>query len=462
MVKNSRTLTATADGGFEIDAADSLEQVIGAIDDLMRVSGPNVDRIEFAAVSSFWHSIVGVDRNGEPTTKLFAWAETRPAQYVSQLKNALDEAKVHSRTGCPFHSSYWPAKLLWIRESFPDAYSRTVKWLSFPDFLGLKLFGNDETSLSMASGTGLFDIRKLRWDSELLSHLELNPSHFPAISEPGKTFHLNAGFEMRWQALKEVRWFPAVGDGAANNVGAGCLTESKAALMIGTSGAMRVAYEGPPPDEIPGGLWCYRIDYKRVVIGGAISDGGGLYRWLKDNLRLSEDDDAIEDLIATRKPAAHGLTFLPFLAGERSTGYNDYATGAILGLRSAHDQIDIVQAALESVAYRFADIYERLSSVLPIKEIIASGGALRESPVWTQIICDVFGIGMTLPSTREASSRGVVLLASESVGLISADCGVEYQDAAEFSANPANAEAYALARKRHEEFYRLLVENSGA
>ncbi len=457
MVKNSRTLTATADGGFEIDARDALKQVIDAIDDVVNVSGKSVERIEFAAVSSFWHSILGVDKAGDPTTRLFAWAETRPAKFVSQLKNGLDEANVHNRTGCPFHSSYWPAKLLWIKEAFPDAYSKTARWLSFPDFLGLKLFGSDETSVSMASGTGLFDIRKLQWDRDLLDYLKLDSDRLPSVSASDKTFKLNAEFCGRWDALKNVRWFPAIGDGAANNVGAGCLTRSKAALMIGTSGAMRVAFEGEPPDEIPIGLWCYRVDYKRFVIGGAISDGGGLYRWLKDNLRLVENDDETEELIGKRKPAGHGLTFLPFLAGERSTGYNDYATGAIIGLRSAHDQIDITRAALESVAYRFADIYERLCTVMPIEEIVASGGALRESPVWTQIICDVFGKRMILPSTREASSRGVVLLASESVGLVSANCGVEYEGSVVFTADRSNADAYSIAREQHEKFYRLLI-----
>ena len=102
-------------------------------------------------------------------------------------------------------------------------------------------------------------------------------------------------------------------------------------------------------------------------------------------------------MISKREPAGHGLAFLPFLAGERSTGYNEYATGAVLGLRSANDQIDIVQAALESVAYRFKDVFERLCGVFEIREVVASGGALRKSPVWTQIISDVIARDMLLP-----------------------------------------------------------------
>src|SRR5205814_387376 len=181
------------------------------------------------------------------------------------------------------------------------------------------------------------------------------------------------------------------------------------------SGAMRVVYKGEPPKQIPSGLWCYRVDRKRVILGGALSDGGGLYRWMQNTLLL---DKNVEDEVAKRAPVSHGLTFLPFLAGERSTGYHESAKGSIIGLTAATNSIDLVQAAFESVAYRFAEIFDQLNSVVKIKKIVASGGALRNSHIWTQIIADVLGRDLTLPDTREASSRGVVLLALESIGKI--------------------------------------------
>ena len=106
----------------------------------------------------------------------------------------------------------------------------------------------------------------------------------------------------RWGKLKNAKWFLAIGDGAANNIGANCLKKEKAALMIGTSGAMRVAFEGEVPEKIPFGLWCYRIDRKRIIIGGAFSDGGGLYFWLKKNFRLKKNDDKTEAKIEKRMP----------------------------------------------------------------------------------------------------------------------------------------------------------------
>jgi len=458
MVKNERLLNATQDGGFEIDADEAFLQIVQAIDDVLAKCPESIQKIEYSATSSFWHSILGIDKEGNPTTKVFAWAETRPAKFVQNLRDELSENEIHNRTGCRFHSSYWTAKLLWLRRARKEEFEKTDKWISFCDYVVLKLSGDLKTSVSMASGTGVFDIRKNAWDRELLDYLKLGEENLPEIAEHSHdTFQLRNKYITRWSKLKETEFFLAIGDGAGNNIGANCVSKDKAALMIGTSGAMRVAFEGDVPNRIPLGLWCYRIDRKRIIIGGALSDGGGLYGWLKKNFRLKKDDDKTEAKIEKRAPDQHGITFLPFLAGERSTGYHDYAEGAILGLKHAHNKIDIVQAALESVAYRFAGIYEELNEVLEIKQIIASGGALRESPIWTQIICDVLAQNMNLPESREASSRGVVLLASEYVGTTKDIAELEPPEGRKFTFSEENHEIYKAGRKRHDKFYKLLV-----
>ncbi|MEP7036730.1 MAG: gluconokinase [Acidobacteriota bacterium] len=459
MVKNERQLTATEDGGAEIDALVAFAQIEKAIDDVLQKSSKIKGEILYVAASSFWHSLVGIDEKGNPTTKVFGWADTRSAKYVTDLRKKLNEKEIHNRTGARFHSSFWTAKLLWFRQDFPKDFEQTAKWLSFSDFVGLKLFGESQTSISMASATGIFNIRSNDWDAELLKFLKIKPENLPEIiANDADTFQLNTKYIKRWERLKNTKWFLAIGDGAANNIGAGCVEKSKAALMIGTSGAMRVAFEGKPPKQIPNGLWCYRIDRKRIIIGGALSDGGGLYFWLKENLRLKKDDDKTEAEIEKRLPDGHGLTFLPFFAGERSTGYHEDAHGAVLGLKTATDTIDIVQAALESVAYRFAEIYDQLNKVSKIKEIIASGGALRESPVWTQIIADVLANNLSLPDVREASSRGAVLLALEYIGKIENIEKIETPKGRQFNSDKKRHAIYQKARKRHEKFYQLLIE----
>ena len=459
MVKNERTLTATDDGGAEIDAQEAFTQIERAVDDVLEKSAKVIGEISHVAASSFWHSLVGVDAKGNPTTKVFGWADTRSAKYVADLRKKFDESAVHNRTGAKFHSSFWTAKLLWLRKDYAKVFEKTDRWLSFSDFAALKLFGQPKTSVSMASATGIYNLRLNAWDADLLNFLKIKQADLPEIvAEDSQTFRLNTKYQKRWARLKNAEWFAAIGDGAANNIGAGCVAKSKAALMIGTSGAMRVAFTGEVPSVIPGGLWCYRIDRKRVIIGGALSDGGGLYRWLKDNLKLNGTDDEIETEIEKRTPDSHGLTFLPFLAGERGTGYHENAHGAILGLKSATDTIDIAQAALESVAYRFAEIYDQLSDVCQVREIIASGGALRESPVWTQIIADVLAQNLSLPDVREASSRGAVLIALEMIGAIESIEKQETPKAQEFKFYKKRNAVYKKARERHEKFYDILVK----
>ena len=458
MVKNERQLAATEDGGAEIDADLAFVQVVAAIDDVLAKSKNVKGNITHVAASSFWHSLVGVDAKGKPTTKVFGWADTRSRDYVEKLRKKFDESEVHNRTGARFHSSFWPAKLLWLQHEFPKIFATTDRWLSLSDYVALKLFGTPATSVSMASATGIFDIRKCEWDSTFFRALKINTGKLPEIvADDSRSFQLTGTYAKRWPRLAETQWFPAIGDGAANNIGAGCVTRSKAALMIGTSGAMRVAYKGDPPGDIPSGLWCYRIDRKRVIMGGALSDGGGLYHWLKENLKLTGSDNQIENKIARRTPDSHGLTFLPFLAGERSTGYHESAHGAIIGLRTATDAVDILQAALESVAYRFAEIFDQINNAVKVEEIIASGGALRESPVWTQIIADVLARDMSLPDTREASSRGAVLLALEAIGEIKSIEKIQTPKGQGFKFDKKRNAIYLRARKRHDMFYNELA-----
>lgn len=455
-VKNERSLDVTEDGGAEIDAEKAFLQVVEAIEDVLAKVPELSEKVDYAAASCFWHSLVGVDAKGKAVTPVYGWADTRSAKYVEVLQKNFNETTTHNRTGARFHSSYWTAKILWLKTEKPEVFAKVKMWLSFSDYLALKLFGEAVTSVSMASGTGIFDIKKCVWDKRLISFLGITPENLPRLAADDETFKLDKKFENRWEKLRDAKWFLAIGDGAANNLGANCTTKDRAALMIGTSGAMRVCFAGDPPKNLPNGLWCYRVDRKYILVGGALSDGGGLYGWLKQNFKLNEDDDHIEQEIENRPPAGHGLTFMPFLAGERSTGYHADARGAILGLRSATDAVDIVQAALEAVAYRFAEIYDQLNKICTIKEIIASGGALRESPVWTQVIADVLNQKMTLPDTREASSQGAVNHALEILGK---KPNIKKEKQVSFKPNAKKHKIYQEARKKHEKFYKLLLNN---
>lgn len=402
-----------------IDADVLLEEVAQTLDSLFTRFYDSTTRIKLIAISCFWHSLMGIDQEERPTTSVFGWADSQAAAAAYQLRAEFDEAKFHARTGCRFHPSYWPAKLLRLRNDDPEIFRTTSRWLSFAEYLALRLFGETAASVSMASGTGLLNQSTCEWDPELLQALDISVESLPEIASPTQAFHrLNHGYAARWPQLSEARLFPAIGDGAANNIGSGCHSLDRAALMIGTSGAMRVLYESDPPVRLPPELWCYRADRSRILVGGALADGGGLYNWIKESMLYSDDCESLENELRRLGPDDHGLTVLPFWTGERSTGWTPDAHGAILGLTLRTRPIEILRAAMEAVAYRFALIARALEPLAPRATFIASGHALRSSPTWVQILADVLGHRVLVSELPEASTRGAALLALEAAGKI--------------------------------------------
>ena len=405
------------DGTVEPAAETLFAAVVEVLDAVSGNAREYGIRPALASVSCFWHSLIGIDGNDDPTTAVLTWADTRAEGSIGWLRETFDESLVHDRTGCHFHSSYWPAKLLRLRSEDPEAFAGTRKWLSFSDYVMLRLTGSLGTGISMASGTGLFDLRKDDWDTELCDGLGIPRERFPDVLPSGSELTLDTGYARRWPSLAASRWLPPIGDGAANNIGAGCIGPGRAALMIGTSGALRMVMKADVPESVPDGLFCYRLDRDRICIGGALSDGGSLRRWLTGDLGLDVKDEDIRSRIVERGSDSHGLSFLPFVHGERSTGYHEGASGAVIGLTRGSDAVDFVTAALESVAYRFAEILERLETVCKLDSITVSGGAIESSGVWQQIISDVLGRDLQIHPAGGVSRKGAALTGLEHAGV---------------------------------------------
>ena len=446
-----------ADSGA-VDADFLLAQVSLTLDRFFAEVYDPVTRIELIAVSCFWHSLVGIDDANRPTTKLYGWSDLRSKEAAKRLREQHDERRFHARTGCRFHPSYWPARLMRLRTDEPEVFSTTSQWLSFADYLALQWFGEIATSVSMASGTGLLDQHTCEWDRELTRIAGITLDNLPPIASDSYVFiNLKPEYSSRWPQLRGARMFPAIADGAANNIGAGCTTREKAALMIGTSGAMRILYRGSPPEDLPSELWCYRADRKRVIVGGALSDGGSLYRWIRETWLTAQDATAIEAELGLLNANEHGLTILPFWSGERSTGWNADARGAIDGLTSKTRPIEVLRAAMEAVAYRFALIARALESLAPDASVLASGNALQSSPVWVQILADVLGRSLHVSNCAEASTRGAALLALEAAGKIPDIENFSVPIDAAFEPDSSRHARYQLGLARQQELYAQLV-----
>jgi len=407
-------------GAAELDP-DHLVAVTRAARDEALGEAKRVDAIGCAC---FWHSLLGLGADGRPTTPLLLWQDTRSAPQAERLAAELGAEAVHARTGCPVHAAYWPAKLRWLAEERAEAFAATARFVSFGDYLFEQLTCAQWTSLSTASGTGLMNVDTGTWDAGLLEAVGLTNDRLPHISD---------------DPAADV--FPPLGDGGCSNVGVGCVTRDRAAIMVGTSGALRTLYEAPRAEPRPG-LFLYRLDASRFVEGGSLSDGGNLWAWLRQTLKEVDSTG-----IADEEPAAHGLSFLPLLGGERAPGWNARARGAIAGLTFDTTARDIVHAALEGVAYRFAAVLELMPET---RELVATGHALLANRDWMQILADVLGLPVTASAVAEGSLRGAAVVTLDRLGETPepAPLGSTY------APRVTRHEAYRSARERQADLYR--------
>ncbi len=441
------------DGAYETDAGRLLGLVSSAVDGLLHEAGARrAKRIQAIGISTFWHGLVAADEAGKPLTPLYLWADTRSWRQSDELLAELDPEAVHQRTGCLIHPTYWPAKLRWLMATQPELWRRRPRWRSFSDLLHQRLFGTPLTGVSMASGTGLLELASCRWDSALLSRLGVGEDQLTPLGEAGQG--LQQQFAVRWPGLKDVPWVCAAGDGALANLGSNCVDPTQRALTVGTSGALRVLYRGLP-ERVPDGLWCYRLDRERIVVGGALSNGGNLFAWMTKTLALERA--TLEARLRRMKPAATGLTFVPLLAGERSPGFASHATGSLAGITQATTATDIVRAGLEATAIEFRRVDERLDLVLPgARRLVGNGAGLLASPAWMQIMADAIGKPLAESKAREASARGAAILAAEFIGALHGD-RLKTEVGKTYRTNAAGHDAYTAQMARQEELYRLLV-----
>ena len=235
------SVTTSGDGEVTVDADMLVDLVATTIDEALVAAGPLASHIRAVATDTFWHSFLAVDASGHPLMPLVTWEDTRSRSAAAELRSQLDEDAIHKRTGARIHASYWPAKLRWLSTVQPQLFKRTAEWLSFGEYLHRRFLGRSVCSLSMASGTGMLVTRTHSWDSSLQEFLGVRAEQFPPLGDlHDGVAGLKPEFASRWPALRDVPWFPAIGDGAAANVGSACATGENWAITIGTSSAIRV------------------------------------------------------------------------------------------------------------------------------------------------------------------------------------------------------------------------------
>jgi gluconokinase len=399
-------LDITDEGKAELDP-DGVVAAVGECLDELNGRG-ELDGVQLVATSCAWHSVIALDAGGRRLTGALTWADTRAAPLVAELRSRGDMDRLQATTGARPHTLYWTVKLPWLARECSPAPAR---YLGLAEYVTGALLGDPSASPSMASGTGLLDLADASWDAQALELAGVDERALPPVAGPGWTGRLGPEGGRRWPALAAATWHPATGDGAASNVGAGCVSADRVAVNIGTSAAIRVVEPAGQAGPLHKELWRYLVDDGHVVTGAAFSGAGNLYAWLRQVTALPVEG-SVEDELAKIPPGSRGVVVMPYHAGSRPPLDLAAGSGAITGLSLATTAVEILAATLESVCYRLAAGYEALASTLPRPpEVVASGGAIVASPWWQQTLADVLGRPVRVADEPEASARGAALLA---------------------------------------------------
>ncbi|MEK6192522.1 MAG: FGGY-family carbohydrate kinase [Chloroflexota bacterium] len=457
-----RTLTGTAvqvpyawemasDVSVRLSHRTLLDLVGQTLDQVVDVSGSLPLQVVAGGISCFFHSISGLDVAGRPVTPVLSWADTTSAGEAAALRGRIDPDWAHAVSGVPIHASYWPARVLRLRQEQP----RIRHWAGFPELLMEALTGRAAVSRSMASGTGLLDRAQGTWSSELLEQVDIELGDLPPIVADDEPLgRLSAASAQRWPQLAHLSWFAPWGDGSCGNVGLAATAPGRAALMVGTSGALRAFIADPAPPITPG-LFAYRLG-AGTVAGGQLSEGGGLLAWASRLLGRSRR--SLERAAAAVAADGHGLTVLPYAFGERGLGYHDRARGVLAGLHADSDQAAVYRAILESIAFGFAAIDDRLSDLLgQAPTVIASGGALARSRLLAQVIADSLGREIAVAPMFEASRHGAALLALRGSGALDDVTAVPRPRARTVRPDPERVARYVAARARQRALYETVL-----
>lgn len=448
-------LHTSGDGAAELAPQDLLKAVKMCLEKTLIEyrDDPALNGRPIAGIGAtcFWHSFIATDETGTPLTRVLTWADSRGRPDIAALRGAISEEEVHSRTGCMLRASFWPAKLLWLRRTQPALFKRVRRWMSPLEWLQIQLCGSANCAYGMATGTGLFNPITLSWDEAMLEHCSVDPRGLQPLSDEPSV--VGERLASDFPELMGVPWFPGIGDGAASNLGSGATRPGLAAINVGTSAAIRVMRKGKNA-RAPFGLFAYRVDAERFLVGGAVSNAGNLRAWCLKELRI-DGGQWLEEQLEARPAPSHGLTVLPFWTAERAPTWNEELPGAVLGMTQHTTSLDLLQAITEGTYHRLAIIAELLMQDEPAAPKILVSGGIQKSRSSMQRLADVMNLPLYANPEPEASIRGAAVFALEKLGATVPDlkAGAAIRPRKKF------AGLYVEERARHKALEKLLLEN---
>ena len=412
----------------EQDPEDWWRATVESIQQVLARSAIDPRSVTGLGLTGQMHGMVMLDGAGRTLRPCIMWNDQRTGPQCDWIMDTVGCERFLDLTLNPALPGFTAPKIIWTRDNEPEVYARAAKVLLPKDYIRYRLTGVYATEVSDASGTVLLDVSKRSWSREVLEALDIPAEWMPeCLESPSVSGHLTA-------QSAELTGLPAGlpvvgggGDQAAGGVGNGIVEPGLVSVTLGTSGVL-FAYTAVPHRDPKGRLhtFCHAVPGKWHVMGVTLAAGGS-FRWFRDTLgqmethvgRLSGVDPyQILTAEASKAPAGcEGLLYLPYLSGERTPYPDPNARGVYFGLTLRHDKRHLVRAVLEGVAYSLRDSLELFRELgVPVEQVRASGGGAR-SPIWRQILADVFGTELVTINITEGAPYGAALLAGVGTGV---------------------------------------------
>lgn len=417
-------------GYAEQDPLDWWNAVVNGIKQVIGESGVVASEIKGIGLSGQMHGLVMLDGDNKVIRRSIIWCDQRTSKEVAEITDRVGADRLIEITANPAITGFTAAKIMWVKNNEPQNYEKCRHILLPKDYIRFMLTGEYATEVSDASGMQLLDIPNRCWSEEVLDKLGIDKSLLAKVYESPEITGKITGRAAELTGLAEgTIVVGGAGDNAAAAVGTGVVEDGKAFTTIGSSGVV-FAHTSNISIDKKGRVhtFCCAVPNCWHVMGVTQSAGLSL-KWFRDNLCWSEMETAlnmgVDPYYLTDKEAmdvpigANKLLYMPYLNGERTPHLDPNCRGAFVGLSTMHKKKDMIRAVMEGVSYSLRDCVEVMREMnINVTDMMACGGG-GSSPLWRQMLADLYACPVKTTQNKEGPALGVALLAAVGAGIYS-------------------------------------------